>query len=348
MLRRIQAAAVAVVLAGCDSGGAKSADPVVQAAIAPTENRVLQSGRAEIPDAGGPVALSVESVEEPALALRHECGEGVDHLKRARQLAASGDERGALLEARRAVFDAPAQVERIELAIKLARRLGEGGLARLGYQALSKVNAADSAPLLKMARLALQQSDPEGAIAAASEAIRRNGGVAEAFNLRGRAEIQLKRLSVAIVDLERAVELDGGNGFTLNNLGYAYLLAGKPQQAAETLEEAVRLQPHVAYIHNNLGVAYRQLGRAEDSREQLTRALELRPGYVNAAVNKGKLARLATNAAPAPAPVQEAPALEPAEVRVPAPETVLANPTVESPPPAEESQGAGEASEQQQ
>ncbi|MGI5861569.1 MAG: tetratricopeptide repeat protein [Myxococcales bacterium] len=296
MKRTIVLAAMAgLALTGCE----REVKEVRTSQIARTPAVVvlpaLEVGPAPVPDKASARAASTEPQQpmpEP-LALAHDCAGPVDHLARARTLRDAGDLKSALLEARRALQHEQS-IEALEEAALLARRVRDRELAMRLYTALGDKVPAEALPLIKLARLAAEAKDWEKVLAASAEAILRDPAVAESYHLRGRAHLNLKRLSSAIRDFRKAAALDPTHGWAFNNLGYAYLLSNEPERAIEPLEEAARLLPQVARVHNNLGLAYEKSGDKASAREAFAKALDLDPDYVKAMVNKARLTQLAS------------------------------------------------------
>ncbi len=297
MKRTIVTMAVAgLALAGCEREVKEVRTPKNARAPAVMALPALGVGAAPVLDeASKPASASLEAqqpVQEP-LALAHECAGPVDHLTRARTLRDAGDLKSALLEARRALQHEQS-IEALEEAALLARRVRERELAMRLYTALADKIPAEALPLIKLARLGAEAKDWEAVRAASAEAILRDPATAEGHHLRGRAHLNLKRLSNAIRDFRKAAALDPAHGWAFNNLGYVYLLSNEPEKAIEPLEEAARLLPQVARVHNNLGLAYEKSGDKDSAREAFARALELEPEYVKAMVNKARLTQLAS------------------------------------------------------
>jgi tetratricopeptide (TPR) repeat protein len=93
---------------------------------------------------------------------------------------------------------------------------------------------------------ALQLRRYDAAIDAASRAIGADAGNANAFLVRGTAELRVDRPGDAIGDLRRAVELAPGLGLAWYNLSLAYGGAGDPRAALEAARGARRAGHPVA------------------------------------------------------------------------------------------------------
>ena len=158
---------------------------------------------------------------------------GVDHLGRARQLSSEGDVKGALLEARRALFTTPSDVETLSTVAKLSRRAGQPELAAEAWGRVAALTTDDALPLIQQARALIQLKDYAGAVMAGRDAIARDSGNVEAFQVTGIAQLAMNELGGAIASFEKAVELEPNHGWALNNLGFACLRANQNERAVD-------------------------------------------------------------------------------------------------------------------
>jgi tetratricopeptide (TPR) repeat protein len=242
------------------------------------------------PDAGPPPVPSPAPGPVDALALAHAV-DRVDHLERSRALANEGDVAGALAEARRAVFTTPKDLETLTQLARLARRAQRHGLAAEAWKRVAALNPDDALAEIQRGRALLAMHDAAAALDAAQEAIIRDSGNAEAFQLEGLSRLSLGHLASAISSFEKVVELAPNHGWAHNNLGLACLRANQNQQAVAALERAAELLPAVAYVHNNLGVALERVGRTDEAKAAYVHAMDLSPKYVKARVNAARVAR---------------------------------------------------------
>lgn len=273
-----------LALEGCKkSPPAVDARPVVApsgATSTPVRVPVLAASR----DAG--VAATV------ALGLPHADRGMVNHLARAGTLRDEGDILEALAEARRQLADSPEDDDALEVVARTAQSLGQNALAAAAFEKLASVRDDDAVPLIQAARLHLVLKDAKGAERLASEALGRDDGNVEAYQVLGRAALVEGDLRRAIDWLEQARELAPAHGWVLNNLGFAYLRANENVEAEETLSRAAELLPQVAVVHNNLGVALERLGRSEEATAAFETSATLAPHYTRALVNRARLALL--------------------------------------------------------
>lgn len=245
----------------------------------------------EVRDAGAPlVVVPKEEVHVDPLVVAHD-SKDIDHLGRAKALAGEGDVKGGLLEARRALFTTPSDVETLTTVAKLARRAGQAELSAEAWGRIAALTPEDAIPLIQQARAMIQLKDYAGAVVAGREAIARDPGNAEAFQVTGIGQLSMNELTGAISSFQKAVELNPNHGWAQNNLGFACLRANENEKAAAALESAAALLPHVAYVHNNLGVALERLGRKDEAKAAYQQAMDLSPKYVKARINAARVAK---------------------------------------------------------
>lgn len=225
-----------------------------------------------------------------SLALTHDTP-SVDHLARSRQLASDGDFKGGLTEARRALFSAPEDVETLTQVAKLARRARQPALAAEAWARVARMTPDDAQPVIQQGRTLLEAKDFAGAIIAGRDAVSRDEGNVEGYQIAGLGQLSLGELSGAIASFEKAVELAPQHGWALNNLGFAYLRANENAKALEVLERAAALIPNVAYVQNNLGVALERTGKADEAKAAYQHAMDLSPKYVKARINSARMAK---------------------------------------------------------
>jgi Flp pilus assembly protein TadD len=297
MSNKVLAACIAALsLVACEEQQPPA--PRVTTVVAPV---ITSKAPPLVRDAGAPLAvlprLQFDAGQFDTLALVHDTPT-VDHLARSKQLVADGDVKGALVEARRAVFTAPDDQETLTQVAKLARRVGQNELAAEAWGRVARVELADATPLVQQGRALLDTKDFAGAIMAGREAVARDEGNPEGYQVTGLGQLSLGELTGAIASFEKAVELSPQHGWALNNLGFAYLRANENAKAVEVLERASALLPTVAYVQNNLGVALERVGRGDEAKAAYQHAMDLSPKYVKARVNAARVAKAPT--APVP------------------------------------------------
>jgi Flp pilus assembly protein TadD len=276
----VAALTAALSFAACDAGvSPPSAQPPIAVRAAP----LVPS------DAGTPIALAPLAPVD-TLALAHETS-NVDHLDRAIDLLDDDDPKGALTEARRALFSRPMDPAVLELIGRVGRQAGQPRLSAAAWGRLAEQQPDDAIVAIKQTRALLHAKDYDAAVRAGVEATKRDSENPEAHQVTGLAHLAMNNLPPAIASFRRVLSLQPDHGYAMNNLGLAYLRANMNEEAVETLEEAAEHLSSVAYVHNNLGIAYQRLGRAEEARQAFQDAMDLSPKYVKARVNAARMAR---------------------------------------------------------
>ncbi|MGO9066280.1 MAG: tetratricopeptide repeat protein [Myxococcaceae bacterium] len=248
-------------------------------------------------DAGAepaPDSVAARVAAKGVLGLAHVDSVDVYNLARAKALREEGDTLGALAEARRQLADSPLDEDALEMVGRAARSLGQAGLAAAAFERLAGVHPDDASPLIEAARMDLLAGDEVGAARLAAQALARDEGNVEAYQVLGRAALVEGDVRHAIEWLEQARTLAPAHGWVLNNLGFAYLRAGENAKALETLQRASELLPEVALVQNNLGVALERVGQSAEASAAFEKSATLAPGYTRALVNRARLALLRT------------------------------------------------------
>lgn len=129
--------------------------------------------------------------------------------------------------------------------------------------------------LVKDARAALAEGDPERALSLARTAVFEAPGRSAAWNTLGRAQLRLGQRRAALDSFEQAVECNPSSAWAQNNYGLALVYDGRYEEAIAALEEATDLQPEVGLMWNNLGMAYEHVDRIEEARFAYRHAMSL-------------------------------------------------------------------------
>ncbi len=300
MKKQIVAACVAALSfssVACNEQPKPSPKPKVAISVAPTPPTapVIASKVPSTTVSSSPGGFIAEPTVKDldVLAVSHEDGRNIDHLSRAVQLREVGDFAGALVEARRALFDTPEDLEVLTQIDRLTKLTGEKELRLVALERLAKLQPEDARPLVQQSRLLLSMKDYEGAIGIGTEAAKRDEGNPEAYQAIGRAHLSLGQLAPAIAMFEKVISLEPEHGHALNNLGFAYLRANRNEEALTALTRAAELLPNTAWVHNNLGVALERTGRLEGAKEAYARSSFLSPKYVKAQLNVARVASVA-------------------------------------------------------
>ena len=140
------------------------------------------------------------------------------------------------------------------------------GDAKLVLEAAIKLNKKAAEPHIEMARMYIAMNERSKSIASAKQAIKLAPLSSQAWNTKGRAELNAHNYDNAIEAFSKSVELNQDNVFAWNNLGYTELLLKKYEDAAEHLAEATSRNGATGYMFNNLGTALEHLDRLDDAR----------------------------------------------------------------------------------
>src|SRR5262249_7349993 len=104
------------------------------------------------------------------------------------------------------------------------------------------------------------------AIASAKQATKLAPLSSQAWNTKGRAELNAHNYDNAVEAFSKACDLNQDNAFAWNNLGYTELLLKQYADAAEHLGQATSLSGATGYMFNNLGTALEHLDRLDEAR----------------------------------------------------------------------------------
>ena len=143
---------------------------------------------------------------------------------------------------------------------------GSYGDAKVMLEAAIKLDKKKAEPHIEMARLYIATVEKGKAIASAKQAIKLAPLSSQAWNTKGRAELNAHNYDNAIEAFSKACELNQDNVFAWNNLGYTELLLKKYEDAAEHLGEATSRNGATGYMFNNLGTALEHLDRLDEAR----------------------------------------------------------------------------------
>ncbi|MHB8878857.1 MAG: tetratricopeptide repeat protein [Myxococcaceae bacterium] len=294
MKKRILAACVAALsLAACNEPPVQQKPVAAAPKAKPTPVPIAENTPVPsfIADAGAMTQVEARPTEPDPLGVAHEHRGKADHLGRARQMKTEGDFAGALAEARRAVFDNPADEEALAMTARFARQTGAKELAAQAYGRLGELRPDDAMPLIAHARVLIALRDFEGAVMVGSEALIRDGQNPEGFQVVGLAYLSAGELKDAISHFEKVIALSPDHGWAQNNLGFALLRANQYERAVEVLTRAAELLPNAATVHNNLGVALERTGQMDEAKLAYGRSTSLSPKYVKAKVNSARVAK---------------------------------------------------------
>lgn len=143
---------------------------------------------------------------------------------------------------------------------------GDTVSAKAMFETAVRFDNKRAEPHIELARLYIAANQRSSAIAEANKAVKLAPVSSQAWNTKGRAELNRFAYDDAIEAFSNAVEIDAGNVWAWNNLGYAELQLRRYDQAAEHLAEATSRPGATGYMFNNLGIALEQLDRLDEAR----------------------------------------------------------------------------------
>lgn len=131
------------------------------------------------------------------------------------------------------------------------------------------------------------RGDANPAIAAASEAIRRDPRDANAYYNRGNAYAASGDNDRAIADYTAAIRLDPAHANAHYNRGNGYSNKGDNDRAIADYTATIRLDPAYANAYYNRGNAFSNKGDRDRAIADYTEAIRLQPANANAYFNRG-------------------------------------------------------------
>ena len=130
----------------------------------------------------------------------------------------------------------------------------------------AKASPKKAEPQIELARMYISMNERGLAITAANKAIKLAPDSSQAWNTKGRAELNAKNYENAITAFTKAVELNPDNAFAWNNLGYTELLLKRYDDAIDHLTEATEKKDATGFMFNNLGTALEHQDKLDDAR----------------------------------------------------------------------------------
>jgi len=148
-----------------------------------------------------------------------------------------------------------------ELAAK-----GDTANAKLMFEAAAKLDKKRAEPHIELAKIYITSNERGLAMAAANKAVKLAPLSSQAWNTKGRAELNRFAYDDAIEAFSKAVELNQDNVWAWNNLGYTELQLKKYDEAVEHLSQATQKKDATGFMFNNLGTALEHLDRLDEAR----------------------------------------------------------------------------------
>jgi tetratricopeptide (TPR) repeat protein len=152
---------------------------------------------------------------------------------------------------------------------------GEHARAKELFEAAAKLDEKKADPYIELSRMYISTNDKALAVIAANKAVKLAPLSSQAWNTKGRAELNRFDYDKAVVAFNKAVELDQDNVWAWNNLGYTELQLKKYDDAVTDLTEATTRKGAEGYMFNNLGTALEQLDRLDEARAAYEKGGEL-------------------------------------------------------------------------
>lgn len=152
---------------------------------------------------------------------------------------------------------------------------GDHAGAREMFEAAAKLDKHRAEPHIELARSFIATNDRALAVLAANKAVKLAPLSSQAWNTKGRAELNRFAYDDAIEAFSKSAELDEDNVWAWNNLGFAELQLKKYDDAAEHFTQATSRRGATGYMWNNLGTALEQLDRLDEARHAYEQGSQL-------------------------------------------------------------------------
>lgn len=159
--------------------------------------------------------------------------------------------------------------------------------AQSAYEEILKLKPKHFDSLHLLGVIACQTQRYELGVELITKAIRINPGIAEAYNNRGNALLDLRRLDEALLNYNKAVALEPGYAEAHSNRANALKDLKRFDEALASYDKALALNPGIPVAHYNRGNALSDLKRLDEAVASYDRALVLNPDYAEAHYNRG-------------------------------------------------------------
>ncbi|MFM2125574.1 MAG: hypothetical protein RL328_2025, partial [Acidobacteriota bacterium] len=128
---------------------------------------------------------------------------------------------------------------------------------------------------------ALRLAHYQEAIVSLDRAISLKADFADAYALRGRANIAISKPAAAIPDFDKVLALRPRDPIAYVDRGSAFLAEEEPKKAVADFSRAIELDPKLARAYNLRGIALRGIGQTKEALADLTKAVEINPSMDN-------------------------------------------------------------------
>jgi len=122
-----------------------------------------------------------------------------------------------------------------------------------------------------------------------SEALKYDPNTVEAYNGRGQAYFQLRKIPEALDDFTKAIQSGISTPKLFLNRGKCLVMLNRPKEAIPDLTKSIELEPKSFETFFFRGVAHEKMGDIPEAVIDYTSAITLKPDYVEALVNCGLL-----------------------------------------------------------
>ena len=127
----------------------------------------------------------------------------------------------------------------------------------------------------------------EGAEIDFTNAIRLDQGSFDAFYMRGRTRVKMRKFSRGISDLSNALSIDEEHVRSYYYRGIAFAGVGQFSSAIDDLSFVIEEEPEILQAYYNRAFCHEQLRNLPKAIEDYSTALEQNPGYTNALLKRG-------------------------------------------------------------
>ena len=110
-----------------------------------------------------------------------------------------------------------------------------------------------------------------------NKVIKINPNFAEAYNEKGGALNELKKLESSIKCYDQAIKINPSYAHAYYNKGVVLQSLRKLESAIESYDKAIKIIPNFFQAHNNKAFALRKLNRLDDSIKSYYKAFEINP-----------------------------------------------------------------------
>ena len=177
------------------------------------------------------------------------------------------------------------QAVRIGEAIALHQQ-GRFAEAEPIYLAVLELDTEQVDALQLIGALEAQRKNHQSAIDYLDRALTIKPDYAEAYNNRGTALQELKRLEEALASYDQALRIKPDYAAAYYNRGNALKELKRLEEALASYDQALRIKPDYAEAYSNRGNALQELKRLDEALANYDQALRIKPNYAEAHWNE--------------------------------------------------------------